>query len=122
MQTEVEVLGHKISAKGLSPLDSKIESIKNWKLPSNLHELRSFLGAIDYYRDFIDKYARITAPLCKLLRKDVEFRWNKEQIDSFNILKEKLMNALILKFPCFEKDFIIRTDASYDGIGGVLLQ
>ena len=49
MQTEVEVLGHKVSAQGLSPLDSKIESIKNWKLPSNLHELRSFLGAIGYY-------------------------------------------------------------------------
>ena len=86
MQPEVEVLGHKVSAQGLSLLESKIESIKNWKSPSNLHELRSFLGAIGYYRDFIDKYARITAPLCKLLRKDVEIRWNKEQNDSFNIV------------------------------------
>ena len=87
MQTEVEVLGHKVSEKRSDPLDNKIESIKNWKPPSNLHELRSFLRAIVYYRDFIDKYARITAPLCKLLRKDVEFRWNKEQNDNFNIQK-----------------------------------
>jgi len=88
IQTEVEVLGHKVSAKGLSNLDSNIESIKKWKPPSNLNELRSFLGAIGYYRDFIDKYARKTAPFCKLLRKDVEFQWNKEQNDSFKIFKE----------------------------------
>jgi len=95
IQKEIEVLGHKAPAKGLSPLDNKIESIKNWKPPSNLHELRSFLGAIGYYRDFINKYAQITAPLYKLLSKDTEFQWNTEQNNSFNILKEKLMNALL---------------------------
>ena len=122
MQTEVEVLGHKVSAKGLSPLDSKIEAIKKWKAPTDLHELRSFLGAIGYYRTFIDKYAQVTAPLCKLLRKGVKYQWKEEQEESFKILKEKLMNAPILKFPSFKKEFIIRTDASYDGVGGVLLQ
>ena len=122
MQTEVEVLGHKVSDKGLSPLDSKIEAIKKWKAPTDIHELRSFLGAIGYYRNFIDKYAQTTAPLCKLLRKNVKYQWNQEQEESFKLLKEKLINAPILKFPSFDKEFIIRTDASYDGIGGVLLQ
>ena len=122
MQSEVEVLGHKVSDKGLSPLDSKIEAIKKWIAPTDLHELRSFLGAIGYYRTFIDKYAQITAPLCKLLRKGVKYQWKDEQEKSFKMLKEKLMNAPILKFPSFNKEFIIRTDASYDGVGGVLLQ
>jgi len=122
MQTEVEVLGHKVSTQGLSPLDSKIEAIKNWEAPSTVHELRSFLGAIGYYREFIPKYAQITAPLCKLLRKGTKYIWTKEHQECFTKLKELLMNAPILKFPCFEKEFIIRTDASYDGIGGVLLQ
>jgi len=52
MQTEVEVLGHKVSSEGLSPLENKVEAIKEWKAPSNIHELRSFLGAIGYYRNF----------------------------------------------------------------------
>ena len=122
MQPEVEVLGHKVSSKGLSPLDSKIEAIKKWKAPTDIHELRSFLGAIGYYRTFIDKYAQTTAPLCKLLRKGIKYQWKEDQEESFILLKEKLMNAPILMFPSFSKEFIIRTDASYDGLGGVLLQ
>ena len=122
LQTEVEVLGHKVSVDGLSPLDSKIQVIKNWKAPTNVHELRSFLGATGYYRNFIDKYAQITAPLCKLLKKGIKYQWDKKHQDSFNMLKEKLINAPILKYPCFDRRFIIRTDASYNGVGGVLLQ
>ena len=56
MQTEVEVLGHKASVEGLSPQDSKIKAIKEWEAPVDVHELRSFLGAVGYYRNFIDKY------------------------------------------------------------------
>ena len=122
MQTEVEVLGHKVSSEGLSPLENKVEAIKEWKAPSNIHELRSFLGAIGYYRNFIKDFAKVTAPLCTLLRKGIKFEWKKEQEESFKILKERLINAPILRFPRFDREFIIRTDASYDGIGGVLLQ
>jgi len=122
MKTEVEVLGHTVSTKGLSPIDSKVQAIKEMRSPANLHELRSFLGAVGYYRTFIDQFAQITAPIVKLTRKNVKYHWSKEQEESFIKLKEKLINAPILKFPCFDKPFIIRTDASYDGIGGVLLQ
>jgi len=122
MQTEVEVLGHKISTKGLSPQNSKIEAIKAWKEPTNVHELRSFIGAVGYYRNFINEYAQTSASLCKLLRKGVKYKWNSEQEQSFIILKEKLINTPILKYPDFSKEFIIRTDASYEDIGGVLLK
>jgi len=57
-----------------------------------------------------------------LLKKNQKFIWKSEQEGSFKILKERLINAPILKFPNFEKEFIIRTDASYEGVGGVLLQ
>jgi len=122
MKTEVNVLGHRLTTKGLKPLDSKIEVIRDWKPPQDIHELRSFLGAVGYYRNFIDKYSQITACLCKLLRKGVKYVWTSEHQKSFEVLKEKLINAPILSFPQFDKEFIIRTDASYDGIGGVLLQ
>jgi len=121
-QSEVEVLGHKVSVDGLSPMDNKIQAIRNWEAPSNVHELRSFLGATGYYRNFIEHYAQITAPLCKLLKKGVVYKWTEEHQNCFEKLKEKLINAPILKFPCFDRRFIIRTDASYNGVGGVLLQ
>ena len=122
MQTEVDVLGHRVTTEGLKPIDSKVEAIKNWKAPSDVHDLRSFLGSVGYYRDFIPNYAQITAPICKLPRKGVTYEWNEQHQERFNLLKEKLINAPILKYPDFEKEFIIRTDASYEGIGGVLLQ
>jgi len=100
----------------------KIEAIKAWKEPTNIHKLKSFLGAVGYYRNFIDEYAQTSAPLCKLLRKGVKYKWNNEQEQSFIKLKENLINAPILKYPDISKEFNIRTDASYEGIGGVLLQ
>jgi len=60
--------------------------------------------------------------LCKLLRKNVKFKWTNDQEESFKILKRKLINSPILKFPYFDKEFIIHTDASYEDLGGVLLQ
>ena len=76
-----------------------------------------------YYRKlFILNFANIAKPLFKLVKKGVKFVWGKEQEESFNELKLKLASAPILVMPDFEKQFIIRTDASFDGIEGVLLQ
>jgi len=67
---EVDALGHKVTNKGLLPIDKKIEAINQLKQPENITELRSFLGMVGYYRSFIKNYASISAPLCKLLRKN----------------------------------------------------
>jgi len=84
--------------------------------------LRSFLGMVGYYRNFIDNYALISAPLYKLLRKNVEYIWTLEHTESFNKLIIALVDVPILCYPRFDKPFIIRSDASFNGIGGVLLQ
>jgi len=54
-------------------------------IPNNITELRSFLGMVGYYGNFIDNYAIISAPLCKLLKKNLVYVWTLEHIDSFNI-------------------------------------
>lgn len=46
MKTEVDVFGHRLTNQGLKPQLSKIEAIRNWLPPGNIHELRSFLGAV----------------------------------------------------------------------------
>ena len=64
----------------------------------------------------------LAAPLNKLLRKNVSFTWKEEQQSRFDKLKNSIIQAPILAFLDYNKQFIIRTDASKDGLGGVLLQ
>ena len=119
---KVNLLGYTLSINGISPIQEKIQVILEWIPPKNITQLQSFLGAVGYYRKFIFNFANIAKPLFKLSKKGVKFIWDKEQDDSYNELKIKLASAPILTMPNFDKQFIIRTDASYDGIGGVFLQ
>lgn len=119
---EVIILGHVLSTKGISPIPSKVKVIVNWLPPTNITQLKSFLGAIGYYRKFIKNFAQKAKSLFFLLKKDVPFVWSDECSDAFETLKISLTKAPILAAPDYSKPFIIRTDASRDGLGGVLLQ
>ena len=72
LQPSVEYLGHKIDAKGLHALESKLEAITKAPTPRNVQELRSFLGLLNYYGRFIPNLASILHPLNALLRRDSE--------------------------------------------------
>jgi len=119
---EVEILGHLLIIEGIKPTTAKVEAIKRWKQPTNLTELRSFLGTVSYYRKFIANFSKIAKGLYKLMRKDTVFEWNDECQEGFDRLKQAIIDYPVLKFPDFSKPFIIRTYASYEGFGGVLLQ
>ena len=115
-------LGHVIYKEGLKTDDKKVMAIKNWVIPTNVSELKSFLGAIGYYRKFINQFVQVAAPLTKLLRKGITFNISKEKTTSFNNLKKCLIKVPILIFPDYTKQFFNRTDSSKKGLGGVLLQ
>lgn len=122
LRDEVEVLGHILTTKGLKPVMQKVEVIKQWIAPTDISNLRSFLGTVGYYRKFIPNFAKRAHCLYNLLKKDVPFSWTKAHQDSFEDLRDSLLTYPILRFPDFKKPFLIRTDASYEGLGGVLLQ
>ena len=59
----VDYLGHKISEKGLQPTEEKVRAIKEAPPPTNVSQLRSFLGSINYYTKFLPNLANTLAPL-----------------------------------------------------------
>ncbi|KAK1421015.1 hypothetical protein QVD17_23053 [Tagetes erecta] len=119
---EVQFLGHVINANGILVDPSKIEAVMKWNPPMTPTEVRSFLGLAGYYRRFIQDFSKIASPLTKLTRKDIKFVWNKEQEQAFQTLKEKLTQAPVLSLLDGTDDLVVYSDASYLGLGCVLMQ
>ena len=121
-QTSVKFLGHVLSQGEIKPNPEKIEAIKQWKQPNDVGAIRSFLGVVGWYRKFIPHFAEVAVPLVRLTRKNTKFIFNEECIKSFNILRDALMKAPILKQADSNKSYILETDASNVALGAVLLQ
>lgn len=123
---ELSFLGYKISGKGIEPASDKVKVIQDWKVPSNVQEVRQFIGLAQYYRRFIPNFASIAAPITDLTRgtgsKTRSIIWTDNCEESFKILKQKLSSSPVLLTPNMSKPFKIETDASDYGIGCVLSQ
>ena len=99
----------------------KVEAIRKAPAPVNQHQLRSFLGMINYYSKFISNYSTITYPLNELLKDGVQWKWSTEQQKSFNQHKDKLSSAPVLTHYNEKLALKLDTDASQYGIGVVIL-
>jgi len=122
LQSEVKYLGHKVSENGIQTDEEKIAAVKTWPRPKDLSELRSFLGLCTYYRRFVPGFATVAGPLHELSRKNQPFKWLEQQEIAFQKLKTLLCSAPVLAYPVPGKMFILDTDASNTGLGGVLSQ
>jgi transposase InsO family protein len=122
LKDHLSFLGHRVSAAGVEPDPAKLAAIDQVVAPKNVDQVRAFLGLVGFYRRFVPDFARIAEPITKLLRKETEFIWDREQELAFQTLKAKLMTAPILRFPDFNRKFRVQTDASGVGIGAVLAQ
>jgi len=119
---KVEFLGYVVSKNGLAMDPHKVDAILNWPEPKNLHELRSFLGLGNYYRKFIQHYAKITTPLTLLLKDGQPFKIDIDQKEALATLKTAFTSAPVLTIADPELPFTITTDASGHAIGAVLSQ
>ena len=139
-----------IGKDGIKTDPAKIEKVRNYPKPTNITQLRGFLGLAKYYRKFIKDFAKIAKPLNELTkgfkskpletrngikmkrkksekeknREDEEFMnsWKENQEKAFEALKKKLITAPVLMYPNFEKEFILYTDASKIALGAILHQ
>lgn len=131
---KVQYLGHVISSEGVSTDPGKIEAVSQWPQPNSVLGLRSFLGFASYYRRFVEGFARLAAPLHRLVAelaapkrskhgpKEFEQAWSSECQSSFEELRCRLTTAPVLAYADFSLPFILEVDASHRGLGAVLSQ
>jgi hypothetical protein len=115
-------LGHIISKDGIEVDPEKREAIREWPVPKNVTEVRSFMGLAGYYKRFIEGFSNIAHPITSLQRKGVKFQWTLDCKKSFQHLKQLLTSAPILRIADPNGYFIVCTDACKEGLGGVFTQ
>lgn len=121
--TEVQYFGHLLTSEGLKPSPDKISAIRDMPPPTNKTELLSFMGMINYLSRYAQNLSEITSPLRDLLQKNVEFSWEKPQIDAFDKVKEMLTSpGKVLGYYDPKKKLIMQSDSSRSGLGSTLLQ
>jgi len=122
MKEEVEFLGHRIGREGLSVDPHKVDAVRDWPTPTNVSELRSFLGLAGYYRRFLDHYSQVALSLTELTKDEVEWTWGAEQNAAFEKLKSMLSGAPVLKLADPTLPYTIHCDASGFAVGACLMQ
>jgi transposase InsO family protein len=142
----VEYLGFYVSPDGVSPIDSKVSAVENWEKPETLYHLRSFLGAVGFYRRFIFGFAKVAKPLYDLTKdrpdrdkvvaqnvtmtkygrkvntRSIIKEWTDAHTKAFETLKKALTRAPVLKLPDPDKEYEIMVDGSLYAVGAALMQ
>ena len=138
----VEFLGFEVSSTGVSISQNHVKDVQNWPVPQNFKELQSVLGFMNFFRKHVPNFSTIAEPLTKLLRgksnkkgknssksKPTQncapgnaWSWGDEQDLAFNKLKQVLCEPPVLKYPDFNKPFVLHTDASICGLGCAIFQ
>jgi hypothetical protein len=109
-----------VDKQDICPNPKKVEAVQTWPVPKNVHNICIFLGLVNYFRKFIEHYAEIAVPLTDLTRKLQRWDWTGPCQDAFELLKQKLTEASLLRTPNEQLPYDVVTDASDLGLGAVL--
>ena len=120
--SELTYLGHRISARGVSPTSEKVRAVLLAPPPRNVKELKSWLGGMSYYSKFLRGLATLMKPLYALLKQGVRWTWGPDQVQAFTEGKRLLSSAPLLAHFDSNLPVVLSCDASPVGVGCVLSQ
>ena len=116
-RSELSFLGHHISKDGLNVDKNKKEAIELCEAPKDKDTLRSFLGLLGFYRNFVPRFSHTAEPLLKLLQKNAKFSWEDEQERAYKDLKTALLNPPILRYPNYNRPIFSRQTQAIKALG-----
>lgn len=121
-ENHVDYLGYHIGVSGISPSEDNLKSVRSFKEPKNISELRRFLGLCSYFRRFIKQFSAIAQPLNELLKKNVSWRWTESESTAFQQLKKLITEKPVLACYRTNGSIEVHTDACDYGIGAIMYQ
>jgi hypothetical protein len=132
---ETEYLGYILTRDGIKPQKNKVQAILALKPPTNVKELRRFLGMVQYYHDLWAKRSEMLAPLTDLVAecgqtkvtrakgtKKVPWHWDEVHQRAFNAVTATNAKDVVLAYPDYSKTFEVYTDALSTQLGSVITQ
>ena len=119
---ETDFLGYWLTPTGIKPWQKKIDAILKLQPPKTRKQLRSFIGAVTFYRDLFPRRSHILAPLTAQVSGSKPIQWTKECQKAFDSAKHILSQEILLQYPDHNKPFHIYTDASDYQLGSVITQ
>ena len=131
LQENIEYLGYQLTSGGLKCQPKKIEAMKRMLPPTNVKQLKRFIGMVNFYRDVFPRRSHILAPLTDLAAKCGKrkgstpkhpWSWETEHQQAFKEAKRMLSTEAELAFPDFTKPFHLYTNASDVQLGATLVQ
>ena len=121
-KNEIEWLGFKLTEQGISPVNTKVQGITEKLRPTNLKEMRSFLGAVNQFNKFIPDLAVICSPFRSILKTDAKWNWNNEHEKAFLKVNSEVRKVAELTHFKRNRHLRISCDVSENGLGAVLQQ
>lgn len=119
-KTQIEYLGHMLDGKGVYPSKDKVRAVHDAPTPTNIKELRAFLGLVNYYGRFLPQQSTVLAPLYRLLKDQTKWGWSKVEQNAFDRCKEMLASDKVLVHYDPNLPLSLACDASAYGIGAVI--
>ena len=119
MMSEVHYLGHSLQ-QSIQPTQDKVRAIRDAPAPTNIHQLKSFLGLINFYAKFLPNLSTVLAPLYVLLQKHHPWTWGPSQQKVFQHAKDRLLSSSLLVHYSEQQPLLLASEASPYGLDAVL--
>ena len=120
--TEVPLIGHIATDKGLRVVPAKARGISEMPAPTDKVGVQRLLGLAQYLSKFLPRLSDITKPLRELTQNDVQWTWGTAQEAAMEALKKAVMTTPVLRYYKLAKKVTLQCDSSQFGLGAALLQ